>query len=174
MRFSRTVLILALISSSSCSKSEPPAPTAPTASPAPTAPAPRQSTYGTVTAGPSVSPADVVTRIDELAGKVVRVEGTATGVCEKRGCWMAVTGTDGQEIRVKVKDGEVVFPVSARGKKVIAEGVAVKIPADPAADSATCGGGEHHAAAEEPHESCARPAGASARIDGTGAIVFEG
>ena len=99
------------------------------------------------------------------------MEGTVAAVCQKRGCWMDVAGA-GATIRIKVQDGQVVFPRSAQGKKVIAEGVVVKIPADPAADPASCGGGEDHAAGEA-HVDCARPAGATARIDGVGATIID-
>jgi Domain of unknown function (DUF4920) len=127
--------------------------------------------YGKVSEGPTVTPEAILADVDGYAGKAVRVEGTVSAVCEKAGCWMQVAGaTEGQGIRIKVVDGEVVFPMSAKGKKVIAEGTVVKIPADPASDNtATCGGKEDHA----DHAECARPAGATARIDGVGATVID-
>ena len=65
-------------------------------------------------------------------GKTIRVDGVATAVCAHMGCWMAVAaeGSEGAEgsaqaptIRLKVDDGVIVFPVSAKGRKVSAEGV---------------------------------------------------
>lgn len=58
------------------------------------------------------------------AGKSVRVEGTVTDVCPKRGCWFEMAGeAPGQKMRFKVRDGEMVFPMDAKGKHAVAEGV---------------------------------------------------
>ncbi|MDQ3366685.1 MAG: DUF4920 domain-containing protein [Myxococcota bacterium] len=61
-------------------------------------------------------------------GKIVRVEGMITDVCPKRGCWFELAGSGpGQKLRFKVTDGEMVFPMDAKGKVAVAEGtVAVK------------------------------------------------
>jgi hypothetical protein len=62
----------------------------------------------------------------DYAGKTVRIDGVATAVCTAMGCWMAVAAESdpkGPVVRLKVEDGAIVFPVSARGKKVSAEGV---------------------------------------------------
>jgi hypothetical protein len=65
---------------------------------------------------------------EEYLGEVVRVEGLITGVCEKRGCWMSLAGDEEfQEIRIKVDDGVIVFPMEAKGKRAVAEGVFTKI-----------------------------------------------
>ncbi len=57
-------------------------------------------------------------------GKTVRVEGQIVDVCPKRGCWMDLAGTGvGQKVRFKVTDGEMVFPVDAKGKYAVVEGV---------------------------------------------------
>lgn len=57
------------------------------------------------------------------AGKEVRVEGEVRAVCEMAGCWMELAADDrGRTLKVKVQDGEMVFPVSARGKRALAEG----------------------------------------------------
>ena len=131
----------------------------------------QKATYGQVTEGPAVSPSQILAKIDSYDGQRVRVEGTVAAVCQHRGCWMDIAGADGAKIRIKVRDGEVVFPKTATGKRVIAEGIVVKIPADPAADKTSCGQSEEHG--EGGHEDCSRPAGASARLDGFGAVVFE-
>ena len=69
----------------------------------------------------------VIERPEEFVGKTIRVDGVATAVCEHMGCWMAVadeTGPQGATIRLKVDHGDViVFPVTAKGKRVSAEGV---------------------------------------------------
>jgi hypothetical protein len=57
-------------------------------------------------------------------GKTVRVEGQVVDVCPKRGCWMDLAGTaPGEKVRFKVTDGEMVFPVDAKGKHAVVEGV---------------------------------------------------
>jgi len=73
--------------------------------------------------------AAILAEPDKYVGKVVRVEGTVTAVCEMAGCWMSLAA-DGapRDLRIKVEDGEIVFPVEARGKRAIAEGTLQKIP----------------------------------------------
>ncbi len=59
-------------------------------------------------------------------GKTLRIDGVATAVCTHMGCWMAVAaeGDDkGPTVRLKVDDGVIVFPVTAKGRMVSAEGV---------------------------------------------------
>lgn len=65
---------------------------------------------------------------DRYVGKTVRVEGLITGVCEKRGCWMSLASDEEfEELRIKVDDGVIVFPLEAKGKRAIAEGEFTKI-----------------------------------------------
>ena len=60
---------------------------------------------------------------DKYVGQTVRVEGLVTGVCEKRGCWMSIASDkEFEEVRIKVDDGVIVFPIEAKGKRAIAEG----------------------------------------------------
>jgi hypothetical protein len=59
-------------------------------------------------------------------GKTVRVDGVATAVCSAMGCWMAVAAEGdekGATVRIKVDDGVIVFPMTAKGRRVSAEGV---------------------------------------------------
>ena len=54
----------------------------------------------------------------DFQGKTVRVEGIVTSVCEMMGCWMALAPADtpkGPAVLIKVDDGVIVFPTSARG-----------------------------------------------------------
>lgn len=61
-------------------------------------------------------------------GKQVQVKGKITEVCQMQGCWMALTDTaSGKMIRIKVNDGEIVFPTEAVGKTAVAEGKFTKI-----------------------------------------------
>lgn len=76
-----------------------------------------------VTLSESTPIAVILDRADEFVGKPVRVEGTVTEVCETAGCWMELrAGEMDRTLRVKVRDGEIVFPVAARGRQATAEG----------------------------------------------------
>jgi hypothetical protein len=57
-------------------------------------------------------------------GKRVLVEGLIVEVCEKRGCWIRIASDKAFEsLRFKVDDGVMTFPMEAKGKTVLAEGV---------------------------------------------------
>lgn len=57
-------------------------------------------------------------------GKRVQVEGTIVEVCEERGCWIRIASDQEFEaIRFKVQDGVITFPMEAKGKLALAEGV---------------------------------------------------
>jgi len=65
---------------------------------------------------------------DKYVGQTVRVEGIITGVCEKRGCWMTLASDqEFQDLRIKVDDGVIVFPIEAKGKRAVAEGEFARI-----------------------------------------------
>ncbi len=65
---------------------------------------------------------------DTWVGKTVLVKGRVVDVCKKRGCWMEIASDkDFQTIKVKVKDGEIVFPLKARGKMAVVQGVVEKL-----------------------------------------------
>jgi len=65
---------------------------------------------------------------DLYLGKAVRVEGKITEVCAMKGCWMELAEGPEAKIRVKVEDDVIAFPISARGKIGVAEGVLESIP----------------------------------------------
>jgi hypothetical protein len=66
---------------------------------------------------------------DAYVGKTVRIEGPVVDVCPMAGCWMELAGDGpGRTLRVKVDDGVMVFPVTAKGKPAVAEGVVEAIP----------------------------------------------
>ena len=70
--------------------------------------------------------ASLVENPADYVGKTVRIDGVATAVCTEMGCWMAVAPegqASGKTVRLKVEDGAIVFPVSAKGKRVSAQGV---------------------------------------------------
>lgn len=65
---------------------------------------------------------------DDYAGKTVQVKGKITEVCTMMGCWMnLVEPATSKAIRIKVNDGEIVFPKEAIGKFALAEGTFKKI-----------------------------------------------
>jgi len=66
--------------------------------------------------------ADVLSKADRLAGKTVQVRGRVTEVCEQMGCWMRLADPGGGAMRIKVKDGEIVFPRESIGRIAKAEG----------------------------------------------------
>jgi hypothetical protein len=72
---------------------------------------------------------ELLSNPDDYLSQVVRVEGLVTDVCKKRGCWMSIASEDEdfQEIRIKVDDGVIVFPLESKGSHAIAEGVFHKI-----------------------------------------------
>jgi hypothetical protein len=69
---------------------------------------------------------------EKFVGKTIRIDGVVTAVCEEMGCWMALgeSATAENSVRLKVNhDGKIVFPISAKGKMVSAEGVFEKVSA---------------------------------------------
>lgn len=71
----------------------------------------------------AVTIAQVMDDPKSFEDKFVRVEGMVTDVCTKRGCWFEMAGDrPGMKMRFKVRDGDMVFPPSAKGKKAVAEG----------------------------------------------------
>jgi hypothetical protein len=109
--------------------------------------------------------AAIVKTPQDYVGKTVRIDGIATAVCEEMGCWMAVadsTRKDAPTIRLKVEhEGAIVFPMSAKGKQVSAEGTFEAI-----------GGGDAHGkeAAEE-HAKADPKASTQYQIKATGALI---
>ncbi len=70
-----------------------------------------------------VSIAEVMQNPDAFVGQTIQVKGKITEVCQMMGCWMnLVDPATNKAIRIKVKDGEIVFPKDATGKTAVAEG----------------------------------------------------
>jgi len=60
---------------------------------------------------------------EDYLDKDVTVEGAIISVCKKRGCWMKLASDKKyQTLRIKVKDGDMVFPFNAKGKTAYATG----------------------------------------------------
>ena len=98
---------------------------------APAAVAEDGKTYGKgVSSTEVIKVSELVANADKYVGQTVRVEGVVIDVCAKRGCWMDLKGESGK-VRIKVEDGVMVFPMDAKGKNAIAEGVFTKIEMTP-------------------------------------------
>lgn len=75
-----------------------------------------------------VSVAELMAKPESYVGKTVQVKGKVTEVCQMMGCWMAIADpATNKSIRIKVEDGEIVFPKDSPGKTAIAEGKLVKL-----------------------------------------------
>jgi len=73
---------------------------------------------------------EIISDPSGYVGKKVLIEGEILAVCQMAGCWMEVANEEGQKIRVKVKDGEIVFPKEAVGKTALVEGEVYTIELD--------------------------------------------
>lgn len=68
---------------------------------------------------------------ESFLGKRVLVEAEILEVCTHAGCWMEIKSDDGNgKLKVKVKDGDIVFPVEAAGKTALVEGELYKMVFD--------------------------------------------
>lgn len=93
-------------------------------------PAARAAEYGS---GVKVAEATPISKIladpDAYVGKTVRIEGKVVDVCPMAGCWMELEEGEGKDkLKVKVDDGVIVFPMTAKGKLAVAEGTLEAIP----------------------------------------------
>ena len=105
----------------------------------------------------------------QFEGRTVRIEGVVTAVCTEMGCWMALGTKDApgaSTMLVKVQDGVIVFPVTAKGKRAAAQGVIQRITAaDPEAKEAA-----RELAKAEKQSSATTVT--SWQLKATGAVVF--
>ena len=70
----------------------------------------------------------ILSQPEEYVGKTVLVEGEVLDVCTMAGCWMELkSDAENQKVKIKVKDGDIVFPVEAKGKSALVEGTVYKI-----------------------------------------------
>jgi hypothetical protein len=86
-------------------------------------------TYGKgITLSDTVEVSELLDNPEAYEGKVVLIRGNVVDVCQKRGCWIEVGGDRPYEkITVKVNDGEIVFPLSAKGNRAVVEGMVERI-----------------------------------------------
>ena len=106
-------------------------------------------------------------------GKTVKVEGMVTDVCAKRGCWFEMAGSaPGEKARFKVTDGEMVFPLTAKGKQATAQG---KIVAQKLSLEETRAMEEHYAteSGRKFDPETIKEGKTVFRIEGTGAVISD-
>lgn len=84
--------------------------------------------YGTpVTASEIVEIVSLNETPEQFLDRTFVVEGTVSQVCPMRGCWIDLADATGATIRVKVEDGVIVFPLSAKGRHARVQGNLEKI-----------------------------------------------
>ena len=109
--------------------------------------------------------ASLTAKPKDYVGKTVRVDGVVRAVCSEMGCWMSLIEDDanpsGPTVRLKVDDGVIVFPMTAKGKKVSAQGVFQAVGAMDAASKEAAG----EQAKQDPNAS------AHYQIKTTGAVI---
>lgn len=82
--------------------------------------------YGEVITAENAKPVAELPAIigDKTELENVKLEGTITECCQKKGCWMKLDMGNGKSMRVTFKDYEFFVPKDAAGKKAIIEGKA--------------------------------------------------
>lgn len=123
-----------------------------------------------VTLKTAVSLTDLYAAPDTFVGQTIRIDGVVTEVCTEMGCWMAITSSQpegqGLIVRIKVDDGAgIVFPITARGKNVSAEGVFEKIAAGDK-------DGQEAASEQKPAGAKADAFGKAYQLKGLGAFIY--
>lgn len=104
-------------------------------------------------------------------GKRVLVTGLVVQVCEERGCWLQLASDRPSEtLKIKVEDGVIVFPMSARGKQAVVEGVIERVVLT--ADAARAEAQRHAKEMKQPFDSTKvfEPVN-SVQLRGIGAII---
>ena len=127
-------------------------------------------TFGVAPSLTEVTPlSNVIARPMDFEKKTVRVEGVVTAVCQMMGCWLALAPVDapqGPTVLVKVDDGVIIFPISARGRRATVQGVIQRVGA---------GDAEGQEAAREHAEQggqAQNTSNAKWQLKATGAIVY--
>jgi hypothetical protein len=110
---------------------------------------------------------------DSHLGQRVLVAGTIVQVCEARGCWMQIASDRPEEmLKVKVEDGVIVFPLTARGKRAVVEGVVEQVVLT--ADEARAEARRHAAETKTPFDSTAAfEPSTTYQLRGIGAIIAQ-
>ncbi len=75
---------------------------------------------------------DILDSAERYLDNEIIIKGKIIEVCPMRGCWMMIADRSDNDllIRAKVDDGEIVFPLSAKGNEVTLEGTFTKLEFD--------------------------------------------
>lgn len=85
---------------------------------------------GTAVYGDSIQDANVIdvaamsTAMTDKSKMDMKVRGKITEVCEKKGCWMIMKLSNGDDMRVTFKDYKIFVPKDLTGKEVVLDGFA--------------------------------------------------
>jgi hypothetical protein len=72
----------------------------------------------------SVRIAELTANPEKYVDQLVKIEGLVDDICPMKGCWVDILeGQSRETMRFKVQDDVIVFPVQAKGRQIIAEGV---------------------------------------------------
>jgi hypothetical protein len=112
---------------------------------------------------------EIVATPEQYVDELVLVEGDIVDVCDDKGCWIEVmSGSD--QIQVKVDDGVIFFPMSAKGKKALVEGTVER--RDLTSEQAFAAAAHRAEEKGEAFDSTAiYPAATVYRIRGSGALI---
>jgi len=84
-----------------------------------------QTVYGEKTTADGAIPASsIAAKMKGLDSLAVKVTGTVTGVCQKKGCWLQIDIGKGKAMRVSFKDYAFFVPKDISGKTVVLDGYA--------------------------------------------------
>lgn len=137
-------------------------------------PAPVGKVYGAGVSGGSTLPmAEFLADPASYVGQTVRVQGPVARVCRHAGCWFDFDAGGGDLLRLKVVEGEIVFPISLEGQVAMAQGVVEALPLSHAQSAAYLEAearrrGQDFDPAAVPAEGMT-----TYRIMGTGVVVLE-
>ncbi|MFZ5948281.1 MAG: DUF4920 domain-containing protein [Stygiobacter sp.] len=107
---------------------------------------------------------------EKFEGKQVLVEGKILDVCQEAGCWIELAGNkDDEKIKVKVNDGEIVFPKDSKGKTALIEGVLEEVKNDKCTENEMKE--EKHKNNEEKDSCCSKETKKTYQIKGLGAVI---
>lgn len=130
MRFSRTLVAVLALAACQPAGEAPEQPAAeaaaqPAAAPAFDVASFTGTTYGEPLTLSALTPVSAI--LDDppaYLGQRVLVRGMVVAVCEEKGCWMDIAGDrEFEKVQIKVDDGVIVFPLTAKGKQALVEGV---------------------------------------------------
>ncbi|MCC2544983.1 DUF4920 domain-containing protein [Hymenobacter sp. BT175] len=122
MKLFTATLAASLLSLAACQSNTTPATTSATTTAAP-AVAVTGKTYGAATTSDGALPlAELPKALGNQDSAKVKLVGTATGVCQAKGCWLTMKTTEGKEMRVRFKDYAFFVPKDLTGKTVVIDG----------------------------------------------------